>query len=204
MTETTIGGRLLARLRKAPHLALPAALAWLRGWYYRIKFGLQLKHFRAGSMLRVYGPLNVSGPGRVEFGNDCLIISNAIKPVCIRTLTPGAVVRLGDHAGLNGTAINCAREVSIGDWSNIADAYITDNPAHSIGRHRRRETIEDVPSHPVSIGRNVWVSVQVVILDGVSIGDNSVIGACSLVRENVPADIFAAGNPLRVIRSIED
>lgn len=181
---------------------MPAVGAWIRGWWYRLKYMILFRRVRVGRWFRVYGPLVISGPGRVEFGDNCLIISNAIKPVCIRTLTPAAVVRLGVRAGLNGTSIQCAQSVDIGDLCNIADAYITDTPAHSLGPQRRSESIEDVPANPVIIGRNVWVSVNVVILDGVQIGENSVIGACSLVREAVPADVFAAGNPLRVLRQI--
>lgn len=195
--------KVVDRLKKAPHLLVPGSLAWLKGWWYRIKFTLLGQNFRAGKLLRVYGSLNISGPGEVVFGDNCLIISDAIKPVCIRTLLPGASVKLGDNAGLNGTAIQSACKVSIGNWSNIADAYITDTPAHSIKRDRRQETVEDVPSAPVVIANNVWISVQVVILDGVKIGDNSVIGACSLVMDDVPNDVFAAGNPLRIIRHID-
>ena len=190
------------RLRRRPDLLVPAVAAWMRGWWYRIKFQILFRRVRAGRWFRVYGPLVISWPGRVEFGDNCLIFSNAIKPVCIRTLTPAAVVRLGRHAGLNGTSIQCAQSVEIGELSNIADAYITDTPAHSLGVQRRSESIEDVPTKPVNIGRNVWVSVNVVILDGVQIGENSVIGACSLVRETVPANVFAAGNPLRILRQI--
>ncbi|QDX80066.1 hypothetical protein B9N43_01625 [Denitratisoma sp. DHT3] len=191
------------RLKASPYLLLPAMLAWLKGSWYKLIFRLQGRRFRAGHWFRVYGVMNVSGPGAIEFGDNCIVISNAIRPVCIRTLTPQARVVLGDHAGLNGTAIQCANSVTIGELSNIADAYITDTPAHSLGIHRRQESVLDVPASPVEIGRNVWVSVQVVILDGVSIGENSVIGACSLIRDAVPADVFAAGNPLKVIRRIE-
>lgn len=195
--------RLAARLHHSPHLLLPALFAWLRGWWYKIKFRLLLRRFSAGRYFRVYGPLYLSGPGRVVFGDDVLIISNAIKPVCIRTLSPAAVVELGDHAGLNGTSIQCVERVAIGRLSNIADAYITDSSAHTLGRDRRGKGIEEVPARPVRIGENVWVSVQVVITAGVAIGDNSVIGACSLVRKAVPADVFAAGNPLQILRSID-
>lgn len=191
------------RLRHSPHLIIPAFLAWLKGCWYRLIFRLQGKRFRAGKWFRVYGSMNLSGPGTVEFGDNCIIISNAIRPVCIRTLARHAKLTLGNHAGLNGTAIQCAQSVVIGELSNIADAYISDTPAHSIGIHRRLESILDVPAQPVTIGRNVWVSVQVVILDGVSIGENSVIGACSLVRDAVPANVFAAGNPLKIIRQID-
>jgi acetyltransferase-like isoleucine patch superfamily enzyme len=190
------------RLRKAPHLLLPGLLAWLRGWWCRVTFFLLGKRFTAGKWFRVYGPLIVTGPGRVVFGDNCLIISNAIKPVCIRTLTPDATVVLGDDAGLNGTSIQCVKNITIGRLSNIADAYISDTPAHGLNKHRRMETVEDVSASPVIIGENVWVSVQVVILHGVTIGNNSVIGACSLVRKDVPPNVFVAGNPLALIREI--
>jgi acetyltransferase-like isoleucine patch superfamily enzyme len=193
-----------ARLGKNPHLLLPAGIAWLRGWWYRIVFFLQGRHFRAGPLFRVYGPLRVTGPGRVRFGRNCLIISDAIKPVCIRTLAPDALVTMDDHAGLNGTSIQCVQRVEIGEWSNIADAYITDTAAHTLSKQRRRQDVSAAHAAPVRIGRNVWISVQVVVLHGVSIGDNSVIGACSLIRKDVPADVFGAGNPFKVIRSIDD
>jgi acetyltransferase-like isoleucine patch superfamily enzyme len=191
------------RLRASPHLLLPAATAWLRGWWYRFKFALQLKRFSAGRFFRVYGPLKISGPGKVRFGDNCLIISNAIKPVCIRTLSSDATVTLGNNAGLNGTSIQAVGRVEIGDLSNIADAYITDTAAHSLGRNRRAESAAEAKSEPVSIGRNVWVSVQTVILSGVSIGDDSVVGACTLVREDVPAGVFVAGNPMKVIKPVD-
>ncbi len=192
------------RLTKSPHLLLPALIAWLNGWYYRLKFACLGRRFKAGKLLRVYGKLNISGPGAVVFGDNCLIISDAIKPVCIRTLLPDAVVSLGQHAGLNGTSIQSACQVQIGNLSNIADAYITDTPAHSLHINRREESIEDVRRQAVIIEDNVWISVQVVILDGVRIGRNSVIGACSLVKKSVPENVFAAGNPLKIIKNLED
>jgi acetyltransferase-like isoleucine patch superfamily enzyme len=194
---------MLRRLRASPHLLVPATFAWLRGWWYRIKFALQFKRFSAGRFFRVYGPLIISGPGRIRFGDNCLIISNAIKPVCIRTLSRQALVTLGDDAGLNGTSIQAVGNIRIGNLSNIADAYITDTAAHSLGKGRRAETVADAKSEPVSIGNNVWVSVQTVILSGVTIGDDSVVGACTLVRDDVPAGVFVAGNPMRVIKPLD-
>ena len=194
----------LKRARKSPHLLKAGVLAWLRGWLYRIKFYITGQRFHAGKWFRVYGQFHVTGPGQVFFGDNCLVISNAIKPVCIRTFAHDATVSVGDHAGLNGTSIQCVKLISIGRLSNIADAYITDSPAHSLNKRRRMETIENMSKSPVIIGKNVWISVQVVILDGVNIGDNTVIGACSLVRKDVPANVFAAGNPLAIISDIQD
>lgn len=193
----------MRRAKAEPYLLMPALLALVRGWWYRIKFRVLCKRVRMGKYFRVYGPLIITGPGRVEFGDNVLIISDAIKPVCIRTLSRNATVTLGDHSGLNGTSIQCVESVKIGHLSNIADAYISDSAAHSIGINRRQETALDAPHAPVVIGENVWVSVQCVILHGVTIGDNSVVGACSLVREEVAEHVLVAGNPLRVIKSID-
>jgi maltose O-acetyltransferase len=56
---------------------------------------------------------------------------------------------------------------------------------------------------PVTIGSNVWIGGSAVICPGVSIGDRSIIGAGSVVTKNIPSDVFAAGNPCKVIRKLE-
>lgn len=193
----------LSRLKRDPALALPALGAWLNGQWHRLRFAVTGRRFRAGPWLRIYGRLQLSGPGTVRFGSSCLVIGDAIRPVCIRTFARDALVELGDNAGLNGTSIQCVHRVAIGGDSNIADAYIADTAAHVLAPDRRARSIHDAEQADVVIGRNVWVSVQVVILHGVTIGDNSVIGACSLVRKDVAANVFAAGNPLRVIRALD-
>jgi len=57
---------------------------------------------------------------------------------------------------------------------------------------------------PVTIGHNVWIGGNSVILPGVSIGDNAVIGAGSIVNRDVPANTLAVGNPCRPIRHITE
>ncbi|MFD2248451.1 sugar O-acetyltransferase [Pontibacter ruber] len=56
---------------------------------------------------------------------------------------------------------------------------------------------------PIVIGEDVWIGGSVVICPGVTIGDRTVIGAGSVVTKDIPADVFAAGNPCRVIRPLE-
>lgn len=56
---------------------------------------------------------------------------------------------------------------------------------------------------PITIGEDVWVGGSVVICPGVTIGDRCVIGAGSVVTKDIPADTFAAGNPCKVIRTLE-
>lgn len=64
----------------------------------------------------------------------------------------------------------------------------------------RRQAIQF--NMPVHIGENVWVGAGAVILPGVSIGNDSVIGAGSVVTKDIPANVVAVGNPCRVLREI--
>lgn len=57
---------------------------------------------------------------------------------------------------------------------------------------------------PVHIGRNCWLGAGVIVLPGVTIGDNTVIGAGSIVTKDIPANVVAVGNPCRVLREINE
>jgi galactoside O-acetyltransferase len=57
-------------------------------------------------------------------------------------------------------------------------------------------------AYPIKVGSNVWIGGNVVVLPGVTIGDNTVIGAGSVVTKDIPSGVVAAGNPCRVIREI--
>ena len=57
---------------------------------------------------------------------------------------------------------------------------------------------------PIHIGKNVWLGGDVKILAGVSIGDNTIIGAGSIVTKDIPSNVVAVGNPCKVIREITD
>jgi len=67
-----------------------------------------------------------------------------------------------------------------------------------------RERREKEFGKPVEIGADVWVGGGALILPGVRIGSRTVIGAGSIVSRDVPDDVFAAGNPCRVIREITE
>ena len=161
-----------------------------------------LKKIKIGRHFRVYGRLVITGPGHVVFGNDCFIMSHVIKTVRIKTLLPNSKIVFGNHVGLNGSSIVCREKIHVDDFSNIADAYITDTPAHPISIDRRLYSALDVPAESVYIGKNVWISVNVVVLKGVHIGDNCAIGACSLVRESLPDNVLAAGIPAKIIQEL--
>lgn len=57
---------------------------------------------------------------------------------------------------------------------------------------------------PIHIGKNCWLGAGVIVLPGVTIGDNSVIGAGSVVTKDIPANVVAVGNPCKVLREINE
>lgn len=192
------------RLRKERYLLIPGLLALLNGYWHRIKFKLALKDVKIGSAFRVYGKMIVRGPGKVRIGSNFYVDGLTNNHVCLSVVVPGALIEFGDNCGLNGTVLQCSKHIRVGDWSNIADAYITDTPAHALSRNRRQLGSIDISGVPLEIKQNVWVSTKVVILHGVTIGENSVIAACSLIRKDVPANVMVAGNPQSIIKEIAD
>lgn len=194
--------RLFKRAKANPSQAVPGAVAALNGLRYRAWFALAKPRVKIGAGLRVYGKLVVRGPGRVEIGQNCFIDSKIFRTVSIMTVNREARVVVGDDVGFNGTAVQCHDRVEIGDVSNLADAYIVDSPAHALSADRRSLPSDALPTAPVKIGRNVWVSCGCVILHGVEIGENSVVGAMSLVRKSLPPNGFYAGAPARFVKPV--
>jgi acetyltransferase-like isoleucine patch superfamily enzyme len=126
-------------------------------------------------------------------------------PVVLRTLTPGAVLRIGRDTGISGGSFCAAVGIEIGERCLIgADVMISDTDFHAIDPEARSTTTDwsRIRSAPVRIGNDVFIGARAVILKGVQIGDGAVIGAGSVVTRSVPARSVAAGNPARCIREI--
>lgn len=143
----------------------------------------------------------------LRIGSNCIFRlkpdSNPIgvdQPVTFCTLLPEANIIVGDRVGISGGTI-CARQlITIGNDTLIgANCYIFDNDFHSIDSVERvNDEYASVSSAPVFIGSRVFVGARSIILKGVTIGDNSIIGAGSVVTKNVPPNVIAAGNPCKV------
>lgn len=113
----------------------------------------------------------------------------------------GSNISLGERVFFN---FNCVVldvcEVSIGDFTMFGPAAQVLTAMHPMDAIERRGKEY---GRPVTVGADVWVGAGVLILPGVTIGSRSVIGAGSVVNRDVPDDVFAAGNPCKVIRAIE-
>ncbi len=113
-----------------------------------------------------------------------------------------AVLEIGsNNAFSNNITVIANEKIVIGNDCLIGDRVsIFDSDFHEIDPALRRSG--SGPSKPVSIGNNVWIGSGVVILKGVTVGDNSVIGVMSVVNRSVPANCVAVGNPARNVRTI--
>lgn len=113
---------------------------------------------------------------RTTIGKACFINHNAY-------FMDGGGITIGDHVFIGP---NCG-------------LYTANHPLNAEERNAGLEI-----ALPIRIGNNVWIGADVTILPGVSIGDNAVIGAKSLVTKDVPANTLAFGNPCKAIRKITE
>jgi acetyltransferase-like isoleucine patch superfamily enzyme len=158
------------------------------------------RQFGRGS--RILLPFRVQGAGRIVIGSKVLIGAGS----WLITLDEGGdepAIEIHDRVRMNQTSISAVRSVIIEEAVAIArGVYISD---HSHGFDDPDTPIRDQPLArvaPVRIERGAWLGQNVVVLPGVTIGAGSVIGANSVVRDDVPTRTVAAGTPARVIRRL--
>jgi acetyltransferase-like isoleucine patch superfamily enzyme len=110
---------------------------------------------------------------------------------------------IGNHVGISHSAIVCHKRVEIGDDTMIgANCVIYDTDFHPLAPADRWNFKATVATREVIIGRNVFIGAHSTIMKGSRIGDNSIIGAGSLVTGSVPANQIWAGNPAKYIRDL--
>ncbi len=122
--------------------------------------------------------LRVFPPFYTDFGKNILVGENVFINACCH---------FQDHGG-----------VTIGDGSQIGHNVVFATLNHFLTPEQRKMTY----SAPIVLGKNVWVGSNVTILQGVSIGDNAVIGAGAVVTHDVPPNTVAVGVPAKVVKQI--
>lgn len=142
---------------------------------------------------------------RINIGANCKFNSSKSsiriglnKRCTFVTYKKGAEISIGNNSGATGLTIAAFRSIKIGD-NVLVGAYCTifDSDFHNSEPSKRG--INDIPAKPVIIEDNVFIGANCMILKGVTIGINSVIGASSVVISNIPPNSFAMGNPCKVI-----
>ena len=115
----------------------------------------------------------------------------------------GYHIHVGDFFYANhGMIITDGAAVTFGDHVFVAPNCCFTTAEHAIDPEMRKAGVEI--AKPITIGNNVWIGAHATILAGVEIGDNTVIGAGSVVTKSIPANVVAVGVPCRVMREITD
>ena len=190
-------------------------------YYFEVVWGqvvikniLRLRGVKIESGGRYFGMpiVSLNQDSKIVVGKNCVLCSVQTRtalgvnhPVVLRTLSKGAVIIIGDYTGISGGAICAALHVQIGKGCLIgANVTITDtdfHPIDSIG-NRYEASPDSLHNLPVLIEDNVFIGTGAIVLKGVTIGRNSVVGAGSIVTKNVPPNTIVAGNPAKPIRCV--
>lgn len=154
-------------------------------------------------------PVRGGGCGSLRIGrNNIFGFRDAFRfgpgEILLQARDASTVIEIGDRNLINNNvAFVAAERIVIGSGCQIGDLVaIYDSDFHELNPQTRTRSAG--PSAPVVIGNNVWLGSRVMVLKGVTIGDNSVVGAMSVVTKSIPANCVAAGNPARVIRRLDE
>lgn len=115
----------------------------------------------------------------------------------------GCHTHLGNnvYANFNLTLVDDT-DIYIGDSVMLGPNVVLATAGHPVDPELRRLVYQF--NQPIHIGNNVWLGAGVIVLPGVTIGDNSVVGAGSVVTKDIPANVVAVGNPCRILREINE
>jgi maltose O-acetyltransferase len=115
----------------------------------------------------------------------------------------GSHLRFGARCFANfGLVALDVAAITIGDDVQIGPNVQLLTPTHPVDPALRRERWE--AAEPIAIGDNVWLGGGAIVLPGVTIGANTVVGAGAVVTRDLPADVVAVGNPARVVRTLDE
>lgn len=123
---------------------------------------------------------------------------------CNFVVMHNAELIIGNSVGMSSTTIVCSNKVIIGDNVKIGgNTVLYDTDFHSLDKDLRKNKQTDIPKKkPIIIGNNVFIGAHCTILKGVNIGENSILGAGSVITKNIPPNEIWAGNPAKFIKNI--
>ncbi len=181
------------------------------------------KMFRRKSVCKVFttnignGQLTLAGSicgndvyirndGEIIIGDSTWLNSfpnGSVFRTALNTYLPNAVIKIGNNCKINGTIIHANEEVLIGDDVRIGPgSVICDNDSHKVALSVS-ERAKMPNSSPIHIQNNVWIGMNCIVLKGVTIGENTIIAAGSIVTKNCDKNSIYAGNPAKFVKRIE-
>jgi carbonic anhydrase/acetyltransferase-like protein (isoleucine patch superfamily) len=156
---------------------------FVKDWtpYYRNRFYSCGEHLRVNGRIIVRGKVSVGDSVMIEGGGVLMAIRNGS-------------IKMGNNIYFEKATLSSTHSIEIGNYVAIGNyVLIIDHDGYGLDGNLALEK-------PVKIGNHVWIGVRATVLKGVTIGDNSVIGACAVVSKDVEPNTIVAGNPARKIR----
>lgn len=176
------------------------------------KLLLRLQGIRYGKNAKFYGmPVIIKGKGSsISIGDNFILNSSFLSNLVglyqksIIFARDGGNITIGSNVGLSGVTIYSRCGITIGDNTLIGgNTKILDNDFHPTDPELRlKAPNENMQKKSIDIGNNVFIGCNCLILKGTKIGNNTTIGAGSVVSGDIPDNCIAAGNPARVIKTI--
>lgn len=152
--------------------------------------------------------LDIHKNGKLTVGNKSIIFG---KLTCAKE---SSEIAIGDNCFIGNSAIDSALKITIGNNVMISShCYITDHDSHSIHSSERIDDVKKywtnekdwsvVKKNQVIINNSAWIGYSSIILKGVTIGENSIVSAGSVVTKDVPPNTIVGGNPAKILKEIE-
>lgn len=160
--------------------------------------GKPIIHKAEGSVIRM-------GKGVVLISDSEMNTAGINHPVIIATCTSEAEIIIEDNVGMSGVSINSVNSCVFRQGVMLgANVNVWDTDFHPIRPDERlkQSSIKEAKSAPIMLDKNVWIGANTTILKGVTIGENTIVGAMSLVAKSLPSNSICAGNPASKIRDL--
>lgn len=166
---------------------------------------------KIGRSVKLQGLPIIVNRGKISIGDNVIIKSSFLSNLLglyqrtvIVARTKHAEIEIAEDVGMSGVTVYAREKITIGKHCRIGgNTKILDNDFHPVDPKLRLERSSDITARPITIGENVFIGCNSLILKGAEIGDNTTIGAGSVVTGKIPANCVAAGNPAKVIKYLD-
>ena len=146
--------------------------------------------------------IQIKGKGKVIFGDNILAWAHK-EANNFFTFDSDEEIQIGNNCRLNGFTCQAKNRIEIGNNCILGSTLIVDTDFHSTASDRMTNPKAEIKASPITVDNNVWIAGNSAILKGVHIGEGSIVGYASIVREDIPPNVLVIGNPAQIIKNLD-